>query len=149
MASKKEFAEKEKEDYKSPPIGNKIFSRMYEINPKLVKDNTKLEEIFYSALKEDNFNILEKLRHDFEPYGVTLFTILAESEASLHTFPEYGTIVFSLYSCRGPKDGINAYNYFKEKVKPTRVHLEIEKVIVDPRHIGKYDTIDKIVKPMQ
>ncbi|OIO62169.1 hypothetical protein AUJ83_03460 [Candidatus Woesearchaeota archaeon CG1_02_33_12] len=71
------------------------------INEELIKNNTKLEEILYSALKEDNFNILKELRQDFDPYGLTLVAILAESHAIIHTFPEYGSLTFDLYSCRG------------------------------------------------
>ena len=132
--------------YKSPPVGIRIDACMYGINEELIKNNTKLEEMLYSALKEENFHIVNKLKVEFKPQGLTLVVILAESHTIIHTFPEYGSLTFDLYSCRGPNDGRKTYNYFKEKVNPTSVDLKIKKVIVDPRYRGKYTTLDKIIK---
>jgi len=132
--------------YKSPPVGSLIFSFMYGINEKLIKNNTKLEEILYSALKEDNFKIIKKSKAEFEPYGLTLVTILSESHALIHTYPEYNSLIFELYSCRGPNDGRKTYNYFEERVNPLHAFLNIAEVPVDPNYIVKDNTIDKIRK---
>ncbi|MBU3941656.1 MAG: S-adenosylmethionine decarboxylase [Nanoarchaeota archaeon] len=132
--------------YQSPPIGSLIFSFMYGINKELIKNNTKLEEMLYSALKEDNFKILEKSKVEFEPYGLTLVTILAESHAIIHTYPEYESLTFDLYSCRGPNDGRKTYNYFEERVNPLHAFLNIAEVPVDPNYIVNGNTLNKTRK---
>ncbi len=129
--------------YKSPPVGSLIFSFMYGINKELIKNNTKLEEMLYSALKEDNFKILEKSKWEFEPYGLTLVAILSESHALIHTYPEHGSLIFELYSCRGPNDGRKTYDYFEKKVNPSHAVLNIAEVPVDPNYINTTDKIRK------
>ena len=52
--------------------------------------------------------ILSESLQRFEPHGVTGIVLLAESHASVHTWPEHGFAAFDLLSCRGTAslDGI-------------------------------------------
>lgn len=116
--------------YESSPVGNEISCVMHGIDREILADNGKLKEILLAALKEDNFAILNVAEHKFEPEGYTIMVLLAESHATIHTYPEYGSLYFQLYSCRGLGDGRKTFEFLKEKLKPSSVDFEEKKVVV-------------------
>ena len=116
--------------YQSPVVGNEISCVMHGIDAKILSDHKKLEDALLRALNEDRFTILEKASHVFNPHGYTLVILLAESHVSVHTYPEYNSLYFSLYSCRGEGDGIKTYEIFKEMVKPVSVDFYQRPILV-------------------
>jgi len=116
--------------YQSPSAGNEISCVMHGINAELLNDHKKLENILLRALKKDGFTILERVSHVFNPHGYTLVVLLAESHASIHTYPEYSSLYFSLYSCRGEGDGIKTYEVFKQMVKPVSADFNQRPILV-------------------
>jgi len=118
-------------NYKANPIGNEISCVMYGINDKILNDTNKLKNILLEALKQDNFRILSKASHKFSPQGYTIVILLAESHIALHTYPEYNSLFFYLYSCRNPKDGRKTYEFLKEKLKPSSVDFNERSIVVE------------------
>lgn len=114
----------------SPPVGNEISCVMYGINNELLKDGEKLHELALESLKTENFKIITQNSYNFQPYGFSLVIMLAESHLAIHTFPEYNSLFFYLYSCRGPEDGIKAFEHFKNKLNPETVELRERKIKV-------------------
>ncbi len=110
-------------EYQSPTKGNEISCIMHGIDAETLNDHKKLEKALLWALKEDGFKILKRASHLFKPKGFTLMVLLAESHASIHTYPEYGSLYFGLYSCRGEGDGRKAYEIFKDTVKPVSIDV--------------------------
>jgi len=110
--------------YQSPPKGNEISCVMHGIDSAILNNNKKLEKILLEALKKDKFKILGKAFHNFQPRGYTLVFLLAESHTSIHTYPEYNSLFFYLYSCRGEGDGMKTYEFIKEKLKPVSVDFK-------------------------
>ncbi|GBE20531.1 MAG TPA: adenosylmethionine decarboxylase [Candidatus Pacearchaeota archaeon] len=120
--------------YKSPPVGNEISCVMYGVKEEILNNHEHLKEIFLEALKQENFTILNQFSHEFEPKGFTMIIMLAESHATLHTYPEYNSLHFSIYSCRGPEDGKKVFEFLKEKLSPSSIDFSEKRVIVDVRH---------------
>ena len=120
------------EDYNSPAIGNEISCVMRGIDPILLNDNQGLKQKLLDALKRDGFHVLGRADYEFNPKGYTLVVLLAESHVSIHTYPEYNSLYFGLYSCRGEDDGIKTYEVFKEGLKPVSVDF-----IQRPISVGK------------
>ena len=118
------------EGYKSPSLGNEISCVMHGISEEILNNNSELENNLIDALKQDGFNILEKASHHYEPRGFTLVVLLAESHASIHTYPEHNSLFFYLYSCRGKGDGRETFEIFKEKIKPTSVDFSQRTIVV-------------------
>jgi S-adenosylmethionine decarboxylase len=107
--------------YQSPFVGNEISCVMHGIDEGILNNSSEIEKNLVEALKKDKFTILEKASHEFNPKGFTLMILLAESHVSIHTYPEYNSLYFGLYSCRGEGDGIKTYEIFKNKIKPKSV----------------------------
>lgn len=66
--------------------------------------------------------LLNVASHEFEPYGVTVVLMLAESHISIHSWPDQGTAACDVYTCSqtDPKVGCDL---IIEKLKPTNYEL--------------------------
>jgi len=116
--------------YQSPFVGNEISCVMHGIDEGILNNSSELESALLEALNEDKFTILKKASHSFQPKGFTLMVLLAESHVSIHTYPEYHSLYFGLYSCRGRGDGRKTFEIFKEKVKPASVDFVQRSIVV-------------------
>lgn len=116
--------------YRSPTTGNEISCVMYGIDEKILENTRGLEEKLLEALNEDKFDVLEKVSHTFEPQGYTVAVLLAESHVALHTYPEYNSLYFNLYSCRGEHDGQISFDIIKKHLKPLDINFIERKIFV-------------------
>jgi S-adenosylmethionine decarboxylase len=103
--------------YKSPEMGNEI-TCTFEIQDKNLLNNKegKLRKLLEDALLADKFTILGWNDNKFIPEGYSCLALLKESHASFHTYPEHKTLVFEMYSCRGPSDVQNTFTYLFDKL---------------------------------
>ncbi len=106
--------------FKSPPVGQEISCVMQGI-PEVMFSGTQLESELEKFLLKNEFTILEPVRKDFCPQGYTLFLPLAESHVAIHTYPEYNSIYFNMYSCRGSRDAKPTFEFVKEMFRPKRI----------------------------
>lgn len=107
--------------YEASPVGHERSVVMHGVSEQLLSDHALLEQTLKDALMADKFTVLDTVRHEFTPQGFALVMLLAESHAALHTYPEFGSLVFSLYSCRREHDGDKVMVYLAEKFKPLSV----------------------------
>ena len=47
-----------------------------------------------------NLNVVDKIIHQFKPFGVTGVYVLSESHLSIHTFVEERKVAMDLYTCK-------------------------------------------------
>ena len=133
---KKGFNEGDKEEYredKISPIGNEISCVMYGIKSEDLSNNSKLENLLLEAAKQDSFKVLEKINHSFEPQGYTSVLLIQESHIAVHTYPEYGSLFFYLYSCRSRHDGRKTYQYFKDSLNPSSIDFKERDIVVEDK----------------
>ncbi len=116
--------------FKSSPIGSEITCIMYGINDAVLNDTDKLEKFLLEAANHENFKILSRASHIFRPHGYTSILLIQESHIAIHTYPEYNSLVFNLYSCRSPEDGKKAFEYFKRALNPSKVTFRKNNVII-------------------
>jgi S-adenosylmethionine decarboxylase len=65
----------------------------------ILNDKKRLEELTNAAAAATGATVLEISAHQFEPQGVTAMAILAESHASLHTYPESNVVFWDCFTC--------------------------------------------------
>jgi len=58
-----------------------------------------LRSLAYDAATATGATVLEVCSHKFQPQGVTALTVLAESHASLHTYPESNLVFWDCFTC--------------------------------------------------
>jgi len=107
--------------YNSPPLGQEISCVMKEIPKNYLFKNKKLKSLIENSLKKNNFTILKSIYHNFSPQGFTALILLSESHLAVHTYPEYNSISFNMYSCRGKNDAEPIFNLIKKELKPKEI----------------------------
>ena len=90
-------------EYKS--AGKHMICDFKEIkNNDLLNNCEELNFLLKKICLENDFQILNKNIHKFQPIGCSIIYLLSESHLSIHTFPEKNHISFDIYTCRQYKD---------------------------------------------
>lgn len=79
--------------------GLHVLGEFYEVCPKLLNDAWFLQEILEKAISKSGATLCSWQVKIFEPTGLTLVALLAESHVSVHTYPEYGALFFDAFTC--------------------------------------------------
>ena len=85
----------------------------------------KLNDVdFMCSLLEEcskigRLEILARVRHIFSPQGVTVMFLLSTSHITVHTWPEYGTCCFNLFTCLSDYEFDEIIDYIRRKLEPT------------------------------
>ena len=104
---------------------------LYNCPRHLLDDYEYLEEMLQTAVHMSGASLLRITGHKFEPEGVTILALLAESHASIHTWPAQQYAAVDLYTCN--PDGVSAKkaaDFIKHKLQTKEVEkLEIERKV--------------------
>jgi S-adenosylmethionine decarboxylase proenzyme len=77
---------------------------------------------FHDALREAGTTIRRTLVEEFSPHGTSVMVVLAESHASLHTWPERRTMLIDAFTC-GPVSPLPVVEKFAAKLGACRVDV--------------------------
>jgi S-adenosylmethionine decarboxylase len=97
--------------------GRHLILDLYECDHALLDDYEELSRLLETALLMSNATILRIFGEKFQPQGVTLLALLAESHASIHTWPELGYCAIDLYTCGDKTKTHKAAEFLKHKLK--------------------------------
>src|SRR4051794_17815718 len=67
------------------------------------------------AAEDEGVTVLGTLQHQFQPSGVTVLLLLAESHVSLHTYPTQGRAFFDAFTCGTGHEPLNIFRAFAER----------------------------------
>lgn len=70
-----------------------------ECDVETLDDHEALREIFLTAVELAGAHVISYTDHAFEGGGYTLVVLLAESHATLHTYPEHKSCFVDLFIC--------------------------------------------------
>ncbi|HVV10166.1 adenosylmethionine decarboxylase [Amycolatopsis sp.] len=79
--------------------GRHVLAELDGIEPDLLDDPEFLRRALTSAVSEAGATVCEVVAHRFAPHGVTVLALLAESHASIHTYPEIGSAFADVFTC--------------------------------------------------
>ena len=57
------------------------------------------EKQFERAVRASGAKVLKTISHRFEPQGLSILTLLAESHASFHSYPEFDFCYLDIFTC--------------------------------------------------
>ncbi|GAA5055578.1 adenosylmethionine decarboxylase [Nocardia callitridis] len=93
------------------------------VDTDLCDDPTRLETALRESLSAVGATICDVVHQKFEPQGVTVLALLAESHASLHTYPESGEIFIDVFTCGSIGSGApKTVELLREALSPKEVH---------------------------
>jgi S-adenosylmethionine decarboxylase len=74
-----------------------------------------------AGLSLSKATVLRVIGEHFEPQGVTLLALLAESHCSIHTWPEIGYAAVDLYTCGDTTNTHKAAQFIGDSLKAKTV----------------------------
>lgn len=84
-----------------PFFGQHLLAELYGVAPARLDDPELLADVLRQGVKQGGATLCHlEVRH-FRPHGVTVLALLAESHASIHSYPEAGALFFDAFTC-GP-----------------------------------------------
>ena len=93
--------------------GQHIYADIYDLNFEEVSDTKLLQRALEDAIQACGAQICGSVTKAFEPHGFTCLYLLAESHASLHTYPERRAIFFDAFTCGTPDPRIMLKHFVK------------------------------------
>lgn len=98
-----------------------IFHRVAElhgIDSKLLNHQPTLLKALDRLAQDLQLNVVKKFTHKFEPHGISIVWVLAESHLAIHTWPELGYLHFDIVSCAQEADLSNLPEALKNAFHP-------------------------------
>jgi S-adenosylmethionine decarboxylase len=87
----------------------------------LLDDEALLRAVVEQAAAATGATVLQVIAHRFAPQGVTALALLAESHASLHTYPEHGIAFWDCFTCGSECDPARSLAPLAERLRPATI----------------------------
>lgn len=90
-----------------------------------LKFTDTIDIILNKIVEKFKLNVVGKVLHQFEPFGVTAVYVLSESHLSIHTFVEERKVAMDLYTCNTFDNSIDIIEYIRELFNPCMCNYKI------------------------
>ncbi|GAA4839442.1 adenosylmethionine decarboxylase [Saccharopolyspora rosea] len=104
--------------------GQHVLAELEGVDPELLDDEQFLRETLHTALNESHATVCDMIAKRFDPQGVTVLALLSESHASLHTYPEDGSIFIDVFTCGHTAQPERAVRLLAEALNPTSMNTQ-------------------------
>lgn len=101
---------------KKQTLGTHIISEVTNCNPDLLNDEKFLRKLFIKACKFGGAGVISVQSHKFNPQGVTVLVMLAESHFSCHAWPEYSYAAIDCFTCGKKVKPKKILEYIRERL---------------------------------
>lgn len=107
------------------PVGRHVLAELGGIAPAVLDDVEQLRTDLVESLTEAGAQVRQVVTERFEPQGATVVAVLAESHASIHTWPEHGGMHVDVFTCGASADPVAAVRTLAERVSATDTALQV------------------------
>ena len=90
-----------------------------------LSDEQFIRDLTFEAATASGATVLQVSSHRFEPHGVTAVAVLAESHASIHTYPESGVVFWDCFTCGDTCKPELSIDPLVRKLSPSEVRHQI------------------------
>lgn len=90
-----------------------------------LSDEKFIRDLTFEAATASGATVLHVSSHGFEPHGVTAVAVLAESHASIHTYPESGVVFWDCFTCGDSCKPELSIDPLVRKLSPAEVRHQI------------------------
>jgi S-adenosylmethionine decarboxylase proenzyme len=99
--------------------GHHVLAEFEGIDPALLDDVAFLRGTLERSLARAGATVCDVVSRRFVPQGVTVLALLSESHASLHTYPEIGSVFLDVFTCGDRADPELAVRLLAEALAAT------------------------------
>lgn len=107
------------------PVGRHVLAELGGIDPAVLDDTERLRTDLAEALTEAGAQVRQIVTERFEPQGATVVAVLAESHASIHTWPEHGGMHVDVFTCGEAADPVAAVRNLADRVGAVDTALQV------------------------
>lgn len=105
-------------------VGRHLVADLCGVESELLRGGDRLIDALEDALRTAGFELLHTSRHDFPGGGFTAITLLSESHAAIHTYPELGYLALDVFSC-GDADPRAILAAISRLVRPAQIREQV------------------------
>jgi spermidine synthase len=121
--------------------GCHVLAEFTGVDHALADDRVRLRHLLRNAVERAGATVCDMVDKRFEPHGVTVLALLAESHASIHSYPERGAMFVDVFTCGESADAEEAVRLLRHAVGATDAHIHTVfrgagKQIVEPMAPG-------------
>nr|WP_222131955.1 adenosylmethionine decarboxylase [Pseudonocardia sp. C8] len=109
----------------SSPIGRHVLAELGGIDAAVLDDAEGLRAHLAAALTDAGAQVRQTVVERFEPQGATVVAVLAESHASIHTWPEHGGMHVDVFTCGDSADPVEAVRNLAGRVGADDTALQV------------------------
>jgi len=96
------------------PIGTHCILDLYQCPGHLLDDPAFVRQAISDAADRGVSTLMKLVSNQFEPQGVTVLGLLAESHISAHSWPEHQHMAVDIFTCGDRADPVAACHYLIE-----------------------------------
>jgi len=101
-------------------LGRHLLVDFYDCDNSILDDVTELEKRLVESAVQANSTVVKSVFHHYSPYGVSGVVVIAESDITIHTWPEYGYAAVDVFTCGDEIDPWRAYEFLKNALGARR-----------------------------
>ena len=105
--------------------GRHVLAELAGVDATLLDDERLIRRTLRTALERANATVLDVASKHFHPQGVTAVALLSESHASIHTYPEFGTVFIDVFTCGDRAEPAVAVDHLVRALGAKSVHTEL------------------------
>src|SRR5271165_513069 len=103
--------------------GCHVLAEFFGVDPALADDAGRLRNFLRDALTSAGATVCQMVDKRFEPHGVTVLALLAESHASIHSYPERGAMFVDVFTCGELADAELAVRLLCKQLAASDAHI--------------------------
>lgn len=105
-------------------FGRHVVADAWGINFEVLNDVKLLKKYMFEVAEACFLKIISDKTYKFQPHGVTIVILIAESHFSIHTYPEKGFVAIDCYTCGETVDPNDVVTKFLAILKPHEIYLK-------------------------
>jgi spermidine synthase len=105
------------------------------VDATLLDDEEALRTMLVDALITAGADVRQVVAERFAPNGITVVAVLAESHASVHTWPEHGLAQVDVFTCGQTADPVHAVDLLAAAFGASGVHRQVVARGLPPRTV--------------
>jgi len=106
-------------------LGVHWIADLCDCNSELLNDSAFISKALAGAVEYANATLLEEVKYEFTPQGVTAVCLLAESHISIHTWPEKCYAAVDIFTCGDHTAPEKACNYMASALESCQPKMRI------------------------
>ncbi len=106
-------------------VGHHLIASYLDCDKKALRDKTALISAVITAVESSGATVLKIAEHIFPSGGLTAVILLAESHASIHTYPENNSCFIDLFTCGHSCDATKFEILLKRYLHPKKINRQL------------------------